>query len=93
MVVVLVLASLRFLVPIDITIWAFQTKLFERASAGDVAYVDLNPQGETQAEAAASLNRQVLASIRAFKRADAELIAINIPLRRSDSPSLDRDLR
>ena len=55
MVVVLLLASMRFLAPIDITIWALQTKLFEQASAGDVAYVDLNPQGETQAEAAASL--------------------------------------
>ncbi|GAA3792966.1 hypothetical protein GCM10022600_12600 [Qipengyuania pelagi] len=93
MVVVLVLASMRFLSPVDFTIWAFQTRLFERASVVDVAYVDLSPQGDTQAEAAASLNRQVLASIRAFKRADAELIAINVPLRRSDSPSLDRDLR
>ena len=93
MIVVLVLASMRFLAPIDITIWAFQTKLFERASAVDVAYVDLSPQGDTQAEAAGSLNRQVLASIRAFKRADAKLIAINVPLRRSDSPSLDRALR
>lgn len=93
MVVVLGLATIRFLAPVDFTIWAFQSKLFERSSASDVAYVDLNPQGETQAEAAASLNRQVLASIRAFKRADAELIAINVPLRRSDSQSLDRDLR
>ena len=93
MVVVLLLASLRFLAPVDITIWALQTKLFERASAGDVAYVDLNPQGDAQAEVAASLNRQVLASVRAFKRADAELVAINVPLRRSNSPSLDRELR
>ena len=93
MAVVLLLASLRFLAPVDITIWAFQTKLFEQAGAGDVAYVDVNPQGDTQAEAKASLNRQVLASIRAFKRADAELIAINVPLRRSGSPSLDRELR
>ena len=53
--VVLLLASLRFLAPVDITIWAFQTKLFEQAGAGDVAYVDVNPQGDTQAEAAASL--------------------------------------
>ena len=93
MVVVLVLASMRFLSPVDFTIWAFQAKLFERASAVDVAYVDVSPQGDTQDEAAASLNRQVLASIRAFKQADAELIAINVPLRRSDSPSVDRDLR
>lgn len=93
MIVVLVLASLRFLAPVDATIWALQTKLFERASAVDVAYVDLSPQGDTQAEIAASLNRQVLATIRAFKQADAKLIAINIPLQRSDSPSLDRELR
>ena len=93
MVVVLVLASMRFLSPVDFTIWAFQAKLFERASAVDVAYVDVSPQGDTQDEAAASLNRQVLASIRAFKQADAELIAINVPLRKSNSPSIDRDLR
>ena len=93
MVVVLILASMRFLAPVDVTIWAVQTKMFDRPIADDVAYVDLATQGDTQAETAASLNRQVLASIRAFKRADAQLIAINIPLHRSNSPKLDRELR
>jgi len=93
MVVVLLLASMRFLAPVDFTIWAFQAKLFERVSPVDIAYVDLSPQGDTAAESAASLNRQVLASIRAFRRADAEVIAINVALRKSNSPSVDRDLR
>ena len=93
MVVVLALATLRFLAPVDVTIWAIQTKMFDRAIADDVAYVDLSAQGDTQAETAASINRQVLASIRAFKRADAQLIAVNVPLRRSNSPDVDKELR
>jgi len=93
LILVLALAPLRFLAPIDITIWSLQTKMFEKPVASDMVYVDLEPRGDTEPEIAASLNRQILATVRAFERADAQLIAVNVPLRRSDSPDVDRALR
>ena len=93
LVLVLMMASLRFLAPIDMTIWSLQTKMFEKPVASDLVYVDLQPRGDTDPEIAASLNRQILATLQAFERADAQLIAVNVPLRRSNSPDVDRELR
>lgn len=93
LVLVLAMASVRFLYPVDMTIWLLQAKLIEKPLENEIVYVDLQPRGDSDAAIASSVNRQVLSSIQAFDHAEAELLAINVPLLRSNSPEIDEALR
>ncbi len=80
-----------FLRPLDITVWSLQAKLFERQPSGDIVYVEIE-YGEKAGQLDRQ-NRQLAAALRKLNDADAKLIVINMPLRKSTSEQSDAILR
>ncbi len=80
-----------FLRPLDITVWSLQAKLFERQPSGDIVYVEMK-YGEARGEGAEQ-NRALTKAIQTIANGGAELIVLNMPLRRSRSNEADAALR
>lgn len=79
--------------PLDITLWSMQSKMFDRSVDSDIVYVELDSTNGSAANEQVERNRQILETLRALDRSEAELIAINVPLLRSGSDSVDTALR
>ncbi|RXZ66368.1 EAL domain-containing protein [Pelagerythrobacter rhizovicinus] len=82
---------LTLLRPVDITVWSLQAKLFDRPPSLDIVFVEFGAVPGSSGRSAE--NRELLRSIRHLRDAGVERIFLDLPVRRSNSPALDRELR
>ena len=80
-----------FLRPVDITLWSLQAKLFDRPASSEIVFVEVAAAADPGGGSAE--NRHLLRSIRYLREAGAERIFLDLPVRRSNSPALDRELQ
>ncbi|KPM22460.1 GGDEF domain-containing phosphodiesterase [Citromicrobium bathyomarinum] len=88
--IALLAGAISLLKPLDITAWAIQSKLGDRESSGTIALVEV---GAYTDQNAAEGNRRIASLVSKLRDAGARRIFVNIPLRRSDTPSADLRLK
>lgn len=76
--------------PVDITVWSLQAKLFDRPPSSDIVFVEVGTVPGSKGGSAE--NRQLLRSIRHLRDVGVERIFLDMPIQRSNSPALDREL-
>lgn len=90
-VLAVVVGVMTILRPVDITVWSLQAKLFDRPPSSEIVFVEVGPAPGSNDGSVG--NRQLLRSIRYLREAGVERIFVDMPIRRSNSPALDRALR
>lgn len=76
--------------PLDIAVWALQSKLVDREASGDIVLVET---GHSRSDLRADFNRSLVSLIEELKADGADRVFINVPLKRSVSVAADRRLR
>lgn len=79
-----------FLRPVDITGWSLQAKLFNRPPSSEIVFVEVGAAPDPESESAP--NRHLLRSLRYLLDLGVDRIFIDMPIRRSNSPTLDSEL-
>ncbi len=87
--IALLAGAISLLKPLDITAWAIQSRLSDRDVSGTIALVEV---GAYTDQNAAEENRHIASLIRELRSKRANRIFVNIPLRRSNVPSVDEEL-
>lgn len=87
--IALLTGAISLLKPLDITAWAIQSKLGDREVSGTIALVEV---GAYTDQNAAEGNREIASLVSKLRDAGARRIFVNVPLRRSDTPSADTRL-
>lgn len=87
--IALLTGVITLLKPLDITAWAIQARLSDRDVSGTIALIEV---GAYTDQNAAEENRNIASLIEELRARGATRIFVNIPLQRSDRPSVDEDL-
>ncbi len=85
-----VVAATTILRPLDITVWSLQAKLFDHSPTSEFVFVEVEKGPDSQAS---SENRRLLRTIRRLEHAGVARIFIDMPIQRSNSLSIDAELR
>lgn len=86
-----VVAATTILRPLDITVWSLQAKLFDHSPTAEFVFVEVEKGPDSQATS--TENRLLLRTIRRLENAGVSRIFIDMPIRRSNSLSVDAELR
>lgn len=81
---------IALLKPIDIAVWALQSKTVDRSASGEIVLVDF---GTTKPIENSKLNESLARNIADLRARGAGRIFINVPLKQSDDRAADRRLR
>lgn len=76
--------------PLDIAVWALQSKLVDREASGDIVLVET---GQSRSDQRPDFNRSLVTFIEELQEEGADRVFINVPLKRSASAAADRRLR
>lgn len=86
----LVVSFIALFKPLDIAIWAMQSKLIDRDASGEIVLVEV---GEPQSNDHGQFNQSLALAIKDLRERGAERIYVNVPLVRSSATIADRQLR
>ena len=86
-----VVAATTILRPLDITVWSLQAKLFDHSPTSEFVFVEVEKGPDSQASS--TENRRLLRTIQRLEHAGVARIFIDMPIQRSNSLSIDAELR